>query len=173
MIRDWFGACHVARLLSGKERTPVNRVFVQSAKRPVLDLIRRFRNFSTTSALAQWQRGTTSGIEVVPRSCALYHKWQHMPPRDLERTPCRHPCGTRNPERNYTIAGQNCKTAPGHVSGTLGWSLSHFTRGNLRANPAVALVAGQADFGHERPRECCPLVPSCIPSGPWTPYLRR
>jgi hypothetical protein len=30
--------------------------------------------------------------EATPLYCPLYGKWRHVCPRDLECTPCRHPC---------------------------------------------------------------------------------
>jgi hypothetical protein len=42
------------------------------------------------------KEGPLQVFEAVPLYRQHYGKWRHMPPRDIERTPCRHPCWAEN-----------------------------------------------------------------------------
>jgi hypothetical protein len=54
-------------------------------------LIRQFQCFSMTE-----KEGPLQLFDAVPLFRLHYGKWRHMLPRDLERTPCRHPCGAES-----------------------------------------------------------------------------
>jgi hypothetical protein len=42
------------------------------------------------------KEGPPQVFEAVPLYCPHYGEWRHMPPRDLECTPCRHSCGAKD-----------------------------------------------------------------------------
>jgi len=73
--------------LAGTRTNPGNRVSMRGSSRLLIAQIIRFQFFA---AIAKRDRFKYSKRPLSHRPC--YGKWRHMPPRDLERTPCRHPC---------------------------------------------------------------------------------
>ena len=91
MIQVFSGARNVARPSSWQicwqVRSPGQLEFTPAACCP---------NQTVSACFDNSKEGPLRILEAIPLDHPHYGKWRHMAPRDLERTPCRHPCGTEN-----------------------------------------------------------------------------
>ena len=72
-----------------------------------LGSISRFPRLPNLSARLNTRKGPLLALEAVP-----YEKWRHMPPRDLECTPCRHPGRAEDPLQDCAMTVGNRKGLP-------------------------------------------------------------
>jgi hypothetical protein len=77
--------------LASTRITLVNWLSIRGSLQLVSDLIKLFQCIAIIG-----KEGPLRIVEAIPLYCPHYGKWRHMPPRDLERTPCRHPCWAEN-----------------------------------------------------------------------------
>jgi hypothetical protein len=91
VIEVFFGARHVAR--------PSNwQICWQAGNSGQLGFTPAVRcpNQAISVCIHSDKEGPLRILEAVPLYRSHYGKWRHKPPRDLECTPCRHPCRAEN-----------------------------------------------------------------------------
>jgi hypothetical protein len=91
VLQDFFGAHPIAGL-SGWHTDNSGQPGVYAGLMPVAYCA----NQTISVLCCHSKEGPLQVFEAVPLYHPHYGKRRHMPPRDLERTPCRHPCGTEN-----------------------------------------------------------------------------
>ncbi len=85
--QDFFGARHFAKLSDWQTDSSG-----QSGVYPGFTPAVCCPNPAISGLFYNNKEGPLRMLEAVPPYRPHYGKWRHMPPRDLERTPCRHPC---------------------------------------------------------------------------------
>jgi hypothetical protein len=97
-------------------------------------LIKPFQCFSMTEKRDRLEHLKRSLFYIAPN----YGKWRHMPPRDLERTPCRHPCRTENLRKGVYHNRRKSQNGCASVFATLTRFFSHLASENRAQAPLLA-----------------------------------